>query len=915
MPVLGTTIQDLLAADGWGTIHTEEISERQGEFMTWRDLPLAPATARLLQQAAPGGIYRHQFEALQASLRGENVCLTTGTASGKTLAFQATAVEILARDPGTRIAALYPLKALGRQQQERWRQATQNLGMPVLVGRIDGSVTMKERSRLLRQARIIIFTPDVLHAWLLRRLEDRDVRSFLAGLRLVIVDEAHNYSGVFGSNAAFLFRRLQHAVGHLGNGHRLQWFCASATMADSAPHIQRLCGIEPIIISSEKDTSPRQGMKVLLVSPPQTKDIHSALGNLFSAMVARTENRFISFVESRRQVESLAVIATRNSLSATDDDEVDITKEGLPSPVLPYRAGYEEGDAAQIQSWLQEGQLRGVVSTSALELGLDIGELDVGIQIGVPRSVSTLYQRLGRVGRRRPGVFMVVVGGGSYDQFILQNPSLLFNRVMPSSTVYLENRRIQYIHAMCLAGADGEADALELGEEWEPSPAEEAVWPNGFGELCRLERQGRVPADLQGLKSDGGDDPWHKFPLRDAGTGFEVECRTAGGSERSHMGSLTHAQLLREAYPGAIYYYMARPYRVDKVLLTTRKVVVSPARYYTTKPLFIPPDIYPNLGVRPITFEMHGDLVVLETELQVREAVRGWEERRGNTKEQHQYPCREWQRSSLRRTFFTTGVCLFHPVLNQGGPAGACAAEAIYEAFLLEVPTESVEVSCGSGKLRDDGLFPAGSRFLALFDQTYGSLRLTGRLLEPGKLAQCLEVACDFLQQALREATELSLEDGEETQRGTRTKGMAYEYQPAEITSALTMIRGLADAARWPPTPPQSYPNPIKESLLKTARMNEAAASLGVDGQFEEARQVILPGETGILLHGVGEEFVIEAVYFSPRDGLMYRGHRVDEDPGPVTTFFPVDRVRSVPGVTKMGLYNFDSGQVVPIFG
>lgn len=878
-------VEALLAAEGWGVLHTRDLPARPADRLALDDLPLAPAARRVLA-AVPGGIYRHQHESLQAVLRGRDVCITTGTASGKTLVFQAAALDRLAREPAARVAVLYPLRALAQQQEERWRSATATASIPLSVARIDGSVPVRQRLSLLRQSRLVVFTPDVLHAWLLSNLGSPEIRAFVSHLRLIILDEAHSYSGVFGSNAAFLFRRLRHAVQALGADRRPQWFLASATMVDPASHAQRLCGAAPEVVGPDRDSSPHQEMRVMVLSPPEEKDFNTALGRVITTLAAARNARFIAFVDSRRQVEALAAIAARGE-SAGEDGEDDL-HEGPPR-VLPYRSGYEEDDRAQIQRWLQSGQLSGVVSTSALELGLDIGDLDLGIQVGVPRSVGTLRQRLGRVGRARPGTFLVILGDSPYDRVVRRNPALLFDRPLPGSTVYLENRRIQYIHAMCLSGIGGEADALGAGEGW-TLPAEGGQnWPDGFVDLCTAERSGQVPQDLQALKADCGSDPWHAFPLRDAGTSFQIERR---GADRQPLGSLSYAQLLREAYPGAVYYYMARPYRVTAVHMSDRRVVVTPERHYTTKPLFVPPMIYPNLAAGYLAGSAHGDLIAVEAEMQVTECVRGWQELRGRTHTLHEYPCSGWHRDALRRNFFTTGVCLLHPTMAAADAAVlGCACEAVYDAFVVEVPTESAEVAHGTGRVRGATPVPDGTRFLALYDSTYGSLRLTSRLLGPGVLQRCLSTAAALLREACRDATLLVATDGAEAET-------VYGYTVRQCQATAELLDLLADAAAMPGTP--------LAWVAAGGGSRDGAAAMDAG----EQPLVILPGGVGLLLHGAEEEFMVADIFVHPRDGLMYRGRRVGEEQGLATTSFPVGKVRPLPGISQVGRYNFETGEI-----
>lgn len=878
-------VLDVLRNLDWQVGHIRELPGRSPRYVSWSGLPLAPATQRLLSSVP--GLYQHQVEAVEAFLKGGNVCLTTGTASGKTLAFHACALEVLARDFTSRVAVLYPLKALSRQQEERWQSAMRACDLPnphVAVGRIDGDTESSKRSKVLQNSRIVLFTPDIIHVWLMSHLNESPVKSFLRNLKLVIIDEAHTYTGVFGSNAAFLFRRLQHAVTALGGGP-IQWFATSATIGDAERHLKALCGVSTRVIGSERDTSPRSPARCVLVCPPLGADLNTSLGRLFHALANHpTVGRFLAFVDSRRQVEALAVI-TKKAQAAQETEEDEAFEGRLPPKVMPYRSGYEEGDAAAIQRALQEGELRGVVSTSALELGLDIGDLDVGIQVRVPRSPATFLQRLGRIGRRREGVFIVVCTDSPYDQMVAQNPSLLYSRPLPTPTVYLENKRIQYIHAMCLAGAEGEADAVGVGEDWTPESGG-LSWPEGFKELCYAERQGSLPPDLQGLKTDAGDDPWHTFPLRDAGLGFEIELRD--GFIHEPLGSITHAQALREAYPGAVYYYMARPYRVQKWLTTQRKIVVTREKYYTTRPLLRPPVIRLNLSEPPLVAERRGNLLTLELPMQISEIVYGWEERRGSARQNHSYPTSTYTKPTLKRTIFTTGVALFHDALQAEGAAISCVCDALYEAFLLEIPSESADIAGGSGREKEPiAFFDGGMRYIALYDRIYGSLRLTGRLLHEGVLERCLQTARRLLEQVPKEPDAQLIIPG----------GRDRPYIREECDQAAKILDTLIDEVRHPVA---------QVSLQGIIIVDESP-------EVENGATVIMPGQIGLLNFGIEEEFVVESVFLHPQKGLMYKGRRVGESSNGVTTFVPIWQVRPIPGETATGVYNYDTGEVSEI--
>ncbi len=859
------SVPDLLADQGWIERFAREIPGSPAVIVPDPALDLTPASQRLLKEFGHA-LYRHQHRAIALATEGHDVSIATGTASGKTLAFQVAAVDIVTRRIGSRVMVLYPLKALGLEQEERWGEALRALyPVQLSVARIDGSVSQKERLSRLRNANIVLFTPDVIHAWLLRNLSDPTIQGFLRQLKLMIVDEAHTYRGVFGSNAAFLFRRLCYATQTL-SGEMPHFFAASATMADPKGHLERLMGRTPLVVGPEEDTSPRQTLDLRIVDPPPGQDVTSAVGRLLASL-AQNGHRFLAFADSRHQVEVLATVATRKGGWA----EAEEGTPGGPPKILPYRSGYEERDRRQIQRALVRGDLVGVVSTSALELGLDIGELDVGLAVGVPVSQSTFMQRMGRVGRRRPGSFLVLLGSGAGDVMVRENRASLLERRLEATGIYLENRRMQYIHALCLAGPDGEADALGAGEDWDLGRSEVA-WPPGFAELCQREREGRIPPELRTLKTDGGADPWHAFPLRDVESGFEI-VQTMGPS-LVPMGSITHAQLMREAYPGAVYFYMAQPFRVQSVDFFHRRVRVTAEHLYHTKPLTSPVALWPDLDNGLMSSVRYGDLTLLESQLTVSETVRGFEERRGANTSQSLYPNAYWNRNVLRRTFLTTGVLLISPALRDSETAHG-VAELLLAAFVLTCAIERNELQAGSSTIRHRDSVLAGERFVAIYDQTYGSLRLSSALTDPDTLRTCLVTAYH-----------LAEED---------------PAQPNRWALSMGALKTLLGALESPEVP-----------LSQRALIGGASLSDQVDAS-ESIVPVIAPGSVGLLLTGSNSEFQVEAVFLRPT-GLTYRGHRLGGAPGEgdVQEYVPAANVVPIPGESEITLYDLETGETRP---
>lgn len=872
-------IHDFLSSISWKIAGNFSISASSAKYFSFQDLTLSTASNNLLG-TLKNGIYLHQKEAIRNAIDGKNVCVSTGTASGKTLAFHIAAIEHLSHNPSSKIMAIYPMKALGREQESRWIDAIKRTGLKISVGRIDGGVGSALRHNILENSQIIIFTPDVIHAWLLSGLSNKKILAYLEKLDLIIVDEVHSYTGVFGSNSAFLFRRLQHILKMMGKYP--QFICASATIANPEKHLDSLFGVNFTLITKEQDTSPKNQVDFFLVEPPNKQDFLTEIVNLLSPLNKKTNSRFITFVDSRKQVELISSIIARNHekeengedndeiIEENDDESIYVPEEVIEVlsgiNVLPYRAGYEEHDRAKIQERLTQGKLSGIISTSALELGIDIPYLDTCVLVGVPPSATSLYQRIGRIGRHSKGNVIVINTGNVYDQAVFSKPRLLLERPLAESTLYLKNPYIQYIHALCLARLGGEHDQVESALNLKPTEFSSLVnWPEQFIWLCTQERAGQIPRELQSMKSESGDTPNYIFPLRDVETQFKVELRQ--GPNVKALGSLSYGQLMREAYPAAVYYYATMPYRVTKILINSKMVRVKKEKRYTTKPQFLPTMIFPNLQEEIYQSYSQENLICIESHLQVRELINGLKERRGPVENIYPYPLAGkagvfFDLPLFTRNYFTTGAIITHPIFSEEKVDVSTIAQLLYEAFILHIPYERQDINFASDKFRvkNDPL-KKDEKFIAIYDQTYGSLRLTSRVLEEGVLNKIL----------------------------TEAKNVASKQEIIEVNQQTLQALDLLIKATDQP----------KNALILGQKIIQ---SLG-----DNYKRVILPKSKGVLLSMNNEEFTVERVFLTP-EGLKYEGktpHQQSEKLMP-----SVERVKELPGESKVGYFNLSTGMI-----
>ena len=383
-------LRDLLGSEDFSVVESFRIPGRPAQYASIPRFLLSSSVGRYLhrkfrpQASNESMLWTHQSRALDALGRGDDVVISTGTASGKSLIFQALAFHKALRNPASRLLVFYPLKALAADQLRSWRKMARSLERSEdIIGLIDGSVCVRDREDVLERSRIVIMTPDVCHAWLMSHLSSPTVRTFVRALSTLVMDEAHTLEGVFGSNFSFLIRRLIAARDQLLRDEReaadkLQIVAATATIANPGQHMKRLTGSDFIVVDHDDDMAPQHERFVVHLACPKGEELRVAKDLQTRVLTDGRKGGFITFLDSRKGVERL-VVASHASGTATEFDEL-----LADADVLPYRAGYDSQDRSKIEQRLQSGSLRGVVSTSALELGIDIPHLRVGFNIGVP---------------------------------------------------------------------------------------------------------------------------------------------------------------------------------------------------------------------------------------------------------------------------------------------------------------------------------------------------------------------------------------------------------------------------------------------------------------------------------------------------------------------------------------------------
>jgi DEAD/DEAH box helicase domain-containing protein len=380
-------------------------------------------------------------------------------------------------------------------------------------GFIDGSVPQAQRNEILLCRRVVLMPPDVAHAWFMSHLNDPGVAAFRKHLRLLILDEAHVYDGVFGTNMAFFLRRLQ----AVASAHRL--ICSTATLGASQDFILSLTGRQTRLIGPEQEGATL-APKTLILARRDADGAFESTPALVRALAQNFPGRFLVFSDSRKAVEMLTAASHRQARNTGDSQDDAEDTEAAPAPplgVMPYRAGYEAADRVKIQEALANGQLRGIVSTSALELGLDIGEIDLVVLLDTPPSVKSFWQRLGRAGRRQRGICVIIDTRHAIDDGE-QGLRAYLSRPLEPNWLYLHNRYAQYTNALCAA-----SEIAQINGSFDKSRFDSL--PPQFQQFLEDELNPGVPVpqDLYPLKQAAAAGPHHEFPLRSGvEKGFKV---------------------------------------------------------------------------------------------------------------------------------------------------------------------------------------------------------------------------------------------------------------------------------------------------------------------------------------------------------------------------------------------------------
>lgn len=544
-------------------VHAELLEAREPRFGTLE----RPLSTRLRQRLAQDGIdqlFTHQARSVDRVRQGDHVVVVTGTASGKSLCYQIPVLEALEQDPGARALLLFPTKALAQDQLKMLRRLldeTEDARSP-RAGTYDGDTPANLRTRLRDDANLLLTNPDMLHSGVLPH--HARWSGFFSRLQYVVVDEIHVYRGIFGSHVANVIRRLRRIATHYGADPI--FICASATIANPGEHASRLLGAPVTVI--DEDGSPRGRKHFLFWNPPRMGEM--AMERRSSNLEARDilvelikdGYQTIAFVKARLLTEVLLRYCQEVLREAGG---------GLAAKLRAYRAGYLASERRKIEAALFSGELRGVISTNALELGIDVGSLDVVLLVGYPGTIASTWQQAGRAGRRQSESVAILIGHNApIDQYLMQNPDYFFRNNPENAVLDPGNPHILLNHLRCAA--------FEI-----PIPVpEEGVWGDYAPAILDLLQDRTLVRQVKGRWFYASEDyPAATFSLRNSG---ENEYTIVDTSETNRViGTIDEPSAFTQVHPQAIYLHDAETYLVDSLDLSERVAYLHKADvdYYT----------------------------------------------------------------------------------------------------------------------------------------------------------------------------------------------------------------------------------------------------------------------------------------------------------------------------------------------
>jgi DEAD/DEAH box helicase domain-containing protein len=525
---------------------------------------LEPRIAAGLEKRGAGRLYSHQVAAFEAARAGKDVLIVTPTASGKTLCYNLPVMQAILENPEARALYLFPTKALSQDQQSELNELTLGAELGIKVATYDGDTPSSLRASARETGQIVISNPDMFHSGILPN-HPKWIK-FLKNLRYVVIDELHSYRGVFGSHVANVIRRLRRVAAFYGADP--VFICCSATIGNPADHARAIIG-KPVALIDQSG-APSGKKNFILYNPPlvdpvqgiRRGTVNESQGIAVKALKAGVKT--IVFARSRVRVELIASYI-RDTLENFYTDNGRITVES-------YRGGYLPNERRAIEKGLREGSIQGVVSTNALELGIDIGGLDLSVMAGFPGSMASVWQQAGRAGRRASESAAVLIASSSpLDQYLVQHEDYFLGRGAERAFVNPDNPFILIEQLKCAAFELPFADA-------EP----DRFFPMAGDFLAVLEEEGVVRHTGKRWYWASDSYPAEGISLRSSSADNIVIVDTTRGKYEV-LGEMDRPSAKELIYPQAVYLHRGRQFFVIELNLEQRRCHVEEreVNYYT----------------------------------------------------------------------------------------------------------------------------------------------------------------------------------------------------------------------------------------------------------------------------------------------------------------------------------------------
>ncbi|MDQ1254032.1 MAG: box helicase protein [Euryarchaeota archaeon] len=544
-------------------VHIEEIPSKEALYSS---LELKSQIKAALSGTEINALYSHQAEAIGKIREGKDVVLCTTTASGKSLTYMIPIFEAILEDP--EITALYisPLNALVNDQLKTFMEFEETLKSGAGIARYTGALSEAQKRKVRDGKANIVFTnPEMVHmsflAW------HHLWNGFFSNLKFIVVDESHYYRGVIGSNMANLLRRLLRVAEYYGASP--QFICCSATIGNPKEHTETLLGREAEVV--EHNGSSNGPQKFVFWNPPLyinnrgftlRKSSFSEASYLFTRAI-QTGLQTLAFTRSRQGVERMY----KNCREFLGD-------KNLSNAICSYRSGYFDREREEIERRMNSGELRGVISTNALELGINIGGLDACILDGYPGTVMSARQQAGRAGRgERESLIVLIAGSNALDQYYMRNPADFFSRGSENAVLNPKNPFILTGHLLCAA------------KEIPLRISDEKYFGKGYSRVVELlKAEGLLSGN--DLKYSADPFPYRQVSLR--GIDNNTYSLLAFEGEKSYRieKDIEETLAFRECYPGAVYMHRGEPYYVNRIDHEKKEIhAVKTHDAYYTKPM------------------------------------------------------------------------------------------------------------------------------------------------------------------------------------------------------------------------------------------------------------------------------------------------------------------------------------------